>query len=157
VPTVSQFNNIQYTLSLSSDPLTGPFTSSLSIVLGSVITIRLNQQTAGPVSTVVVLFGDGSAAQSSTLMSSSVNITKNYSTVGTFTISATATLVSLTGVNTSVNTMTVSVASPPSYECKLNIVFDFLTLFKIFYSKSVYDETYSPTFIYSIRLEILLF
>jgi hypothetical protein len=88
----------------------------VNTTVGLSIIVKLNQLTAGPNLNVSVSFGDGTAAQSYSLMSSSVNITKNYSTAGTYTIEATPTS-DLPNVAITVNTMTVNVAPPPpSYQ-----------------------------------------
>jgi hypothetical protein len=109
VPTVSPFTNINYTLSLSSDPLTGPYTTTVSIPPGTLITVKLNQWTAGPISNVSVSFGDGTPLQNYNISADScVNITKNYTIAGTYTITATPVAVGL-NVNITVNTMSVYV------------------------------------------------
>jgi hypothetical protein len=113
---VTQFTTINFTLSLSSDPLTGPYTTNFTVNASTAFTITVNQWTAGPQSTVTVSFGDGSATQSFNLMSSSVSITYNYTTAGTYTITATPVLTSLTGVNiTMSNTLTAVVLALPIY------------------------------------------
>jgi PKD repeat protein len=96
--------------------LTGPYSTSVGIALGSAITITLNQLTAGPISNVNVSFGDGTVSQFINLTSSSVNITKNYTTAGTFTITATPSSQHLP-VTVS-NTITVNVISPALYKSK---------------------------------------
>jgi hypothetical protein len=111
---VAQFTAVQYQLSLSSDPLLGPYTTSISTVVGLSVTIRLSQVTAGPAANMSVLFGDGSPAQQFYLASSLVNITYNYTTLGTFIVSANVTLVGLS-IPCIVNNMTVVVAPPPTY------------------------------------------
>jgi hypothetical protein len=126
---VTPFTNINFTLSLSSDSLTGPYTTNFTVNASIPFTITVNQWTAGPQSTVTVSFGDGSATQSFNLMSSSVNITYNYTTAGTYTITANPVLTSLTGVNVTMsNTLTVVVLPPPVYRRKTNILF-YLSLY----------------------------
>jgi hypothetical protein len=119
---VSKFPNITYTLSLVTDPLTGPYTTSVSLTVGyALVTIRLTQVTAGPVSSVSVWFGDGTAAQtfSFNVASSPINLTThNYSTTGTFKIYAAATTGALTGVPIYINNITVNVAPRPTYQGK---------------------------------------
>jgi hypothetical protein len=129
---VPQLTNITYTLSLSSDPLTGPFTTSVTVSLGTVISIRLNQLTAGPVSIVNVSFGDGTPEQNFTIVVGSyVNLTKNYSTTGTYTISADPVTVSLS-IPVCINNVTVNVVSWSNYiivyHFKIENVFTFKKL-----------------------------
>jgi hypothetical protein len=125
VPTVEPLTSINYTLSLPTDPLTGPFTTTLNTTAGLNTTIRVYQMTAGPQSTVVVSFGDGSANQtvSSLMIGQPQNVSHIYTTSGTFTISATATTAGTTGVNTTLNQMTAYVAPAPVYSCKIKILF----------------------------------
>jgi hypothetical protein len=117
LPVVSQLTNINYTLSLSSDPLPGPYTTNVNLTTGETITIRLNQCTAGPISNVSVSFGDGTPSQSYTLVSSYVNISYIYMTAGTYTIVASPVALSLNAAIT-VNTITVVVTGPPAYQSK---------------------------------------
>jgi hypothetical protein len=112
---VSQFTTINYQLSLSSDSLNGPYTTNVSTTVGTTITLKLNQVTAGPVSNVNLSFGDGSPVQTYTLTSSYVNFTKNYTAAGTYTISAAPVPVSLT-VAVTVNNMTVVVTGQSNNE-----------------------------------------
>jgi hypothetical protein len=109
--------NVTYSFSLTSDPLTGPFTTTFNTSLGTYpsITVRLNQVTVGLVSTVVVSFGDGSANQTVTnlVAGAPVNISHNFTTSGTFTIFGTVT--GLTGITKTVVPMIVNVAMPPTY------------------------------------------
>jgi hypothetical protein len=88
MPTVLQFTTINFTLSLSTDRLAGPYTTSVSITAGVQFTIRLNQLTAGPCSNVSLSFGDGSSLQNYTLKSSFVNISYVYTKPGTYQIAA---------------------------------------------------------------------
>jgi hypothetical protein len=126
--TVAPFASINYTLSLSSDPLTGPFTTSVKIALGTLLSIRLAQQTAGPYSYVSVSFGDGSPLQNYTLGNSSPNyiysyivINYNYMRTGTYTIVATP-YTALLNVTTNINTVTVNVLTSLNiYPSKLKI------------------------------------
>jgi hypothetical protein len=103
---------------LSSDPFTGPFTTSINVTLGTTISIRLNQITAGPVSNVNISFGDGTPVQNYTLMAGSfINMTKNYTAVGTFKIVPTPVAL-LLNVTLKVNNFTVVVNSPTVYQGK---------------------------------------
>jgi hypothetical protein len=112
VPTVTKFNNITYTLSLNSDPLAGPYTTTVYTTPDSAVNIRINQVTAGPLSNINVTFGDGSPVQTYNNIISSFNITKIYSTPGTYTIVATPYGLSVpnASIAITVNTMTVKVA-----------------------------------------------
>jgi hypothetical protein len=87
---------------------------------GATVNVRLTQVTVGIVSTVMVSFGDGSANQTFTAFQagSPVNISHNYTASGSFVISATANANGLTGVNTTVNEITVYVFPAPVYKCK---------------------------------------
>jgi hypothetical protein len=116
-PTVLPFTNVNYTISLITDPIDGPPTTTVNITAGTTLQIRLSQVTAGPNSSVVISFGDGSANQTiySLMVGSPVNISHNYTTPGTFVITGTATLYGLTGVNTNVAPMTVTMPPPPYY------------------------------------------
>jgi hypothetical protein len=116
VPTVAQFSTVQFQLSLGTDPLTGPYTTSLSTFVGMSVTIRVSQVTAGPAANVSISFGDGSAAQQFYVASSWVNVSYSFTASGTYTISATGTLVGLS-ITPTINTMTVVVATPPIYSC----------------------------------------
>ena len=120
MPNVSPIENVNYTLSLATDPLSGPYSLTVNTTAGVTLTCQLIQVTAGPSSSVVVSFGDGSVNQtfSSIVVSTPVNISHNYTTAGTFTISVAVTLTGLTGVNTTVNTITAYVAGPPVYPSK---------------------------------------
>jgi hypothetical protein len=115
VPTVLPTTNVTFSFSLLSDPSTGPFTTTYNTSAGFTLNIRLNQVTAGPVSTVVVSFGDGSANQtvSSLVAGIPVNMSHNFTTGGIFTITGTVT--GLTGLNTIVIPMIVNVAPPLTY------------------------------------------
>jgi hypothetical protein len=120
---VAPIAQINYTLSLATDPLTGPYTTAVNLTAGATIVIRLNQLTAGPTCNAAVSFGDGSANQSffSLTAGSPLIISYNYTTWGkTFTISVNVTSVSLTNVNATVNTMTVNVA--PLYAYSSNYI-----------------------------------
>jgi hypothetical protein len=107
---VTKFATINYTLSLSTDPLTGPYTTFVNKTLGNAtVTIRLYQWTAGPKSSVSISFGDMSANQTFILMGSSyTSLTYSYTTAGTFLVVAYIST-GLSGVNITVNTITVVV------------------------------------------------
>jgi hypothetical protein len=114
-PVVSPITNINYTLSLSTDPVDGPYTTSASAGIFAPIIIRLNQWTAGPKSNVSVSFGDGSPLQNFSISASNpVNIVNNYTTSGIYTITATPLAIGL-NVTLAVNNMTVNVL--PNYQC----------------------------------------
>jgi hypothetical protein len=125
MPTVSPITNINYTLSLSSDPLAGPYNTTVITALGNQLSIRLIQQTIGPISTASISFGDGSPLQNYTLNGYSyyyytfhyVTMTYYYTAVGTYTVVATPIPLSFNGTTT-VNTMTIIVAGPILYSCK---------------------------------------
>jgi hypothetical protein len=104
---------------LSSDPLSGPFTTSFNATAGVAIQLRLIQLTAGPLSNVNVSFGDGLPPQNYTVMIGvSVNITYNYTSGGLFVITATPVPFGLPNATVTVNTMTVSVTGPAFYSGK---------------------------------------
>jgi hypothetical protein len=89
--------------------------------MGSALTIQLNQWTAGPISNVSVLFGDGSPPETYNITAGlRKNITYSYTTPGIFTISVNATPIGLTGVTVTVNTITVNVGLLSSYTGKFN-------------------------------------
>jgi hypothetical protein len=116
-PVVSPITNINYTLSLSTDPVDGPYTTNVSAGIFVPIIIRLNQLTAGPMSNVSVSFGDGSPLQNFSISASNpVNIVNNYTTSGIYTITATPLAIGL-NVTLTVNTMTV-VISQINYNSK---------------------------------------
>jgi hypothetical protein len=122
VPTVTAFTNVNFTLSLLSDPISGPFTSSFNTTAGIAFTLRLTQATPTPATTVCLSFGDGSSLQNVTLTAGAyLNITYNYTTGGSFKIVATPIMASLnyTVVN---NNITVNVAGPTVYQGKLFFV-----------------------------------
>jgi hypothetical protein len=100
----------KYTLSLSTDPQAGPYTTYANKTLGNAtVTIRLQQWTAGPKSNVSISFGDMSANQTCIITAGSdVNITYSYTKAGTFTIVAYIST-GLSGVNVTVNTIIVNV------------------------------------------------
>jgi hypothetical protein len=110
---------MNYTLSLSSDNVTGPFTANFNTTAGLMTTVQLNKLTPGAATSVNVSFGDGSSVVISNLNSSSplFNVSHNYTQVGKFYIVATP-----IGLNTSYtvvnNNMTVNVAAAPIYTCK---------------------------------------
>jgi hypothetical protein len=125
VPTISQFTNINYTLSLTTDPPAGPFTTTVNTTIGfSTVNISVSQWTAGPFSNIDLSFGDGSAIQSFTSITGgmSTNITHTFTTAGTYTISANATPIGLTNVTVTINTITVNVAPAPIYTGKMAIL-----------------------------------
>jgi hypothetical protein len=114
VPTVSTITNVNFTLSLTTDPVSGPFTSKFNTTAGTLLNFRLNQVTAGPQSIVTVSFGDGLPARNITLNSTGpCNFTHNYTLGGPFTISALPMLVSALNATVTVNTITAYVAGPP--------------------------------------------
>jgi hypothetical protein len=125
MPTVLPITNINYTLSLSSDPLAGPYNTTVITALGNQLSIRLIQQTIGPISTVSISFGDGSPLQNYTIngatyTSSSYNyasISYTYTTAGNYTIVAFPVPLSL-NATTTVNNMTVVVFTPTYYSSK---------------------------------------
>jgi PKD repeat protein len=115
-PDVTAPTTISYSFGLSTDPLSGPFTTSITLTSG-IANITLNQITAGPKSSVVISFGDGSATQTiaQIMVGTPVNISHAYTAPGTYVISGTATPTGLTGVNTNVTSMTVTVPVAPVY------------------------------------------
>jgi hypothetical protein len=117
VPTIAPITTLNYTLSLATDPLTGPFTTTVNTTAGLTLNIRLTQVTVGIVSTVVVSFGDSSANQTFAAIQtgSPVNISHNYTSGGTFTISVFANATGLTGVNFTVNKVIVNVIPSPTF------------------------------------------
>jgi hypothetical protein len=117
---VAAITNVNVTLSLATDPISGPFTSSFNTSAGTVLNFRLNQVTAGPKSIMAVSFGDGMPAQNITLSSNVpyVNFTYNYTLGGTFTISAVPILISAPNATVTVNTITAYVTGPPFYTGK---------------------------------------
>jgi hypothetical protein len=75
------------TLSLASDPLTGPFSTALNITAGFPFTVVIAQVTVGPSSIVSVNFGDGSITRNFTITAAAnASIPYNYTTSGTFNI-----------------------------------------------------------------------
>jgi hypothetical protein len=115
VPAVVPATNIVYTVSLATDPLAGPLTASVTIPVGGSVSVRLNQATAGPLSFVQLSFSDGSPITNSTIMSSYVNLTKTFTTGGTYEIITVPVAVGFNGTLT-VNKMTVIVTGAG---CKL--------------------------------------
>jgi hypothetical protein len=116
MPDVAQFTTVQFQFSLMTDPPGGPYTSSVNITIGTSLTVVLSQVTVGPAANVNVSLGDGSAVQQFYLVSSSVNITYNYTTAGTFNISAkVASFVGGLSATPIINPMTVFVKQPPIY------------------------------------------
>jgi hypothetical protein len=104
---------------LASDPLAGPFTMTSNITAGTTLQIRVNQVTIGSLSFVNVSFGDGIYQNVSSLKAGSpVIISHNYTTSGTFIISAKATPSVATNVKIAVNNITVTMLSPSIYNCK---------------------------------------
>jgi hypothetical protein len=126
VPTISTFTVVNYTLSLVTDPLAGPYTTIVNTYAGSAtVNLRLTQWTAGPVSNLVVLFNDGTAnaAYNGVTAGTSMNITHTYTAEGTYTIQVTCTLVGIAG-STAVNSIIVNVAPNQSINSKkINFVF----------------------------------
>ena len=115
IPTVYETSHISFSLSLNTDPVNGPYTTSVVALMDQQISIRLRQLTAGPKCNVSVSFGDGSTDTVYILMSSSVVINVNYSSVGTYRIVATPIYTSAPAPNatTSVsNDITVNVTFP---------------------------------------------
>jgi hypothetical protein len=111
---VTPATTIAYSFGLPTDPINGPYNTSISTTNG-LVNITLNQITAGPQSTVVVSFGDGSTNQtfSGLMAGSTVYINHTYTATGTYIINAT--LIGQTGVNTTVVPMTVTVPVVPIY------------------------------------------
>jgi hypothetical protein len=124
VPTVTPITNVTYTLSLITDPITGPFTSTFNTSAGIPLVFRLNQVTAGPLSNVTVSFGDGNSAQNIILSASvpSANISYNYSIGGAFTISASPSITGAPNATITVNTISTFVRGPPFYTGLLTLI-----------------------------------
>jgi hypothetical protein len=113
---------VNFTLSLATDPISGPFTSKINATAGTALNFRLNQVTAGPKSIVAVSFGDGMPPLNITLNSTDpCNFTYTYTLGGTFTISALPLLVGAPNATTTVNTITSYVNGPPFYTGICNI------------------------------------
>jgi hypothetical protein len=110
VPSVTLPTTLTYSFGLPTDPQSGPYNTSINTTTG-IVTITLNQITAGPQSTVVVSFGDGAANQTISALSAGnpVSINHTYTASGTYIISGTATPTGLTDINTTVVPMTVTV------------------------------------------------
>jgi hypothetical protein len=101
---------VKYVISLNSDPVNGPYTENVTVTAGETLALRLTQMTAGPLTTVSLSFGDGSANQSFSLTGGSfVIVNKTYPATGTFSIKATASTGLPGNVTTTVNSVTVFV------------------------------------------------
>jgi hypothetical protein len=115
-PTVSPITEVNYTLSLSTNPVAGPYSTNVTTLIFEMTNICLNQWTAGPMSSVNVSFGDGSPVQNYIIMAgTTLQIAYNYSTVGIYTIIATSLAIDL-NVALVVNTITVNVTARPVYQ-----------------------------------------
>jgi hypothetical protein len=109
-------SSVNYILSLSSDPLSGPYTTSFNATAGVPIQLRLVQMTTGPLSNVNVSFGDGSPPLNFTVtIGASLNIAYNYTTGGLFEIVVSPVPVGLPNATLSNYTMIVNVTGPPIY------------------------------------------
>jgi hypothetical protein len=131
ISTVSAPSNVNYTLSVSTDPLSGPYNSTFNISAGTAFQLRMTQLTAGPQSYVCVSFGDGSPLQNFTFnVETYLNITFNYTIGGTYII-----LAYPVGLNSSFsvvnNNITVNVASPPIYNSKTFFMITLLIFYTI--------------------------
>jgi hypothetical protein len=96
-------------LALGTDPLAGPYSSTVTINNGSEVFIRLNQvqDMYCVYAQVSISFGDGSPVQVAKLQNASVyaEMSHKYTTAGAFTITGTANINS----NYTMNAITVNV------------------------------------------------
>jgi hypothetical protein len=125
---------VNYTLSLVTDPLAGPYTTTVNTYIGfATVNLRLTQWTAGPVSNLVVLFNDGTAniAYNGVTAGTSINITHTFTVIGTYNIQVTCTLVGIGGT-TVVNSITVNVATTPTYQSNHINILACVSLFMYF-------------------------
>jgi hypothetical protein len=118
IPTVSAPTAVNYTLSVSTDPLNGPFNSTFNTTAGIKFQLRLSQLTAGPQTNFTVSFGDGITFSNLTLnVETNLTFSYTYMTPGTFKIFATPIVnASYTVIN---NNITVNAAIPPVYTSKI--------------------------------------
>jgi hypothetical protein len=128
LPIIEPFTVINYTLSLSSDPVSGPYSSSINVTVFKTVTIRICQVTVGPQSFGTVSFGDGSPIQTfSTLICTYSpdycnTISHAYASGGTFTINVTIAPTNADNATIAINTNTITACvDAPFYQSKQNI------------------------------------
>ena len=125
-PNVFVASDIKLTVMLTSDPLNGPYSATVDVQVGQLVSIiALAKLTAAPRCIMNVSFGDSSPDQVSTLTGLMATLAKNYSTPGTYTIVATPVSCSYPNATITIvnNNITVIVSPIANYQGSFLLLF----------------------------------